>query len=393
MLNPATRAKDARNACHCSFPVMKIRHVILDRDGVLNDERSPPDDFQWIAGALEGLRILQDAGIELSIATNQSAVGRGSLTPTQLDSVHDLMRATALAQGVQIGRIFSCVHAPDDGCTCRKPAPGLIIEAIGASRIDSGETLVVGDSCRDLEAGWNAGVRAVLLRTGKGRQMEHQARSLGAPVYDDLHALAASIAGGNFQSATMRIEESVAEHTAVLAEATRTSLTALERASQAILHCLTSGKKILACGNGGSAADAQHLIAEIVGRFRTSRRALPGIALMGDAATMTALANDFGYENVFARQIEAVAASGDVLIALSTSGNSPNVIQAARTARTVGCIVIGLSGADGGTLAAHADILIRIPSTITARIQEAHQFCIHALAESIDGYFTREAFV
>jgi len=164
----------------------------------------------------------------------------------------------------------------------------------------------------------------------------------------------------------------------------------LEQAVAAVHNCIHGGHKVLACGNGGSAADAQHLVAELVGRFRDERRALAGIALTADAATLTALANDYGYQRVFARQIEALAREGDLLVAISTSGNSPNVVQAAQTARGLGCTVIAFTGARGGNLAAHADLLIRAPSNVTARIQEMHTLCIHAIADSLDARLSAE---
>jgi phosphoheptose isomerase len=183
----------------------------------------------------------------------------------------------------------------------------------------------------------------------------------------------------------MSIDEVFIEHSAVAARAAEQLPPVLERIVATAYDCLRGGCKILACGNGGSAADAQHLVAELVGRFREERRALPAIALTGDAATLTALGNDYGYERVFARQLEALGRAGDVLFAISTSGNSANVVQAAQTARQLGCRVVGLTGARGGQLAAHADLLVQAPSTVVARIQEIHTLCIHAIAESLDG--------
>jgi D-sedoheptulose 7-phosphate isomerase len=180
------------------------------------------------------------------------------------------------------------------------------------------------------------------------------------------------------------IAEVFAEHARVAERAARELPPMLERIVTATHGCLQAGGKILACGNGGSAADAQHLVAELVGRFREERRALPGIALTADAATLTALGNDYGYERVFARQIEALARPGDVLFAISTSGNSANVVLAARTARERNCTVIALTGAHGGQLAAHADLLLAAPSTVVARIQEMHTLCIHAIFEALD---------
>lgn len=374
---------------------MNIRHVILDRDGVLNHEApgsswiQHPDEFHWLSGALDGLKMLRDAGIRISIATNQSGVGRGVMTPSQLSLVHERMRTTARASGVELDGVFCCTHAPDAGCACRKPAPGLIEAAIGNSGIDAADTVAVGDSSSDLEAAGRAGIRAILLRTGKGSRTEALAAGLGVAVYDDLPALAKSIVAGELQHVPLRIEEIFAEHATVLSEALQASSMMLERVAFAGLHCLRGGGKVFACGNGGSAADAQHLVAELVGRFRNERRALPAVALTGDVATLTAVANDYGYERVFARQLEGLARAGDVLFALSTSGNSPNVVEAARTARRLGCIVVALSGAQGGLLAEHATLSLRVPSGIVARVQEGHQLFIHVIVDLLDELLAR----
>jgi D-sedoheptulose 7-phosphate isomerase len=184
----------------------------------------------------------------------------------------------------------------------------------------------------------------------------------------------------------MSISNVFTEHAEVTARAAKELPEVLERVVKSADDCLRGGRKIFACGNGGSAADAQHLVAELIGRFLHERRALPAIALTADAATLTAIGNDYGYERVFARQLEGLAQKGDLLFAISTSGNSPNVLQAAQTARGLGCIVVAMTGERESKLAAHAHpgLLIRAPSTVTARIQEVHTLCIHAIADSLD---------
>jgi len=189
----------------------------------------------------------------------------------------------------------------------------------------------------------------------------------------------------------MSFEETFAEHAAVAARSARELPPLLERIAGAAFECLSGGGKILACGNGGSAAQAQHLAAELIGRFQDERRALAAVALCADTATLTSLANDYGYEHVFARQVEALAQAGDLLIAISTSGNSPNVLQAAVAARARKCAVIALTGAGGGKLAAQADVLLRAPADSVARIQEVHGLCIHALVEELESRLRRQA--
>jgi D-glycero-D-manno-heptose 1,7-bisphosphate phosphatase len=178
------------------------RHVILDRDGVLNDEPPEgayvrdPEAFRWLPGALEALARLRAAGVRISVATNQAGVGRGVLSRADLERVHARMTREAAAAGGAIDAIFCCTHAPDEGCECRKPAPGLVTAAIRASGIDPEATLLVGDDHRDLSAGRSAGIAVALVRTGKGRATERALGSPRPPVFDDLRSLALAVSGG-----------------------------------------------------------------------------------------------------------------------------------------------------------------------------------------------------
>jgi D-sedoheptulose 7-phosphate isomerase len=150
---------------------------------------------------------------------------------------------------------------------------------------------------------------------------------------------------------------------------------------------MRSGGKLLACGNGGSAADAQHFVAELLGRMGPERRSLPAVTLSVDPSAVTAIGNDYGYEQVFARQVEGLGRAGDVLLAISTSGRSPNVLRAIRAARAKGMRVVVLAGQDGGgdPLLGECDVDIRIPSANTQRVQELHMAALHAICEHVDG--------
>ena len=147
---------------------------------------------------------------------------------------------------------------------------------------------------------------------------------------------------------------------------------AVARAADLCASALRAGGKVMFCGNGGSAADAQHLAAELAGRFEMNRPALAGLALTTDTSALTAIANDFGYDRVFARQVEALGRPGDVLYAISTSGNSPNVLAAVEAARARGIRVVAATGASGGQLRAACDVLLNVPAVKAARIQEMH---------------------
>ena len=183
------------------------------------------------------------------------------------------------------------------------------------------------------------------------------------------------------QLAEQRIRESLVAVEALLAP---TCVAAVTAAADRIAACLRDGGKVILFGNGGSAADATHIAAELVGRFLLERRALPALSLSDNASAVTAIGNDYGYEQVFARQIEALASSGDVALAISTSGRSPNVLAGVAAAQSSGLATIGLTGADGGPLRAAVDICIEVPSDATPRIQEAHMVVAHILCELVE---------
>jgi D-sedoheptulose 7-phosphate isomerase len=170
-------------------------------------------------------------------------------------------------------------------------------------------------------------------------------------------------------------------------ESAETLAPLIARAAGVLTECLLADGKILACGNGGSAADAQHFAAEMVGRFERERPELPAISLVTDTSILTAVANDYSFEQVFAKQVRALGAKGDVLLALSTSGNSANVIAAIEAARDREMRVVALTGKDGGRIGAmlaDGDVHICVPNDRTARIQEVHLLTIHCLCDAVD---------
>lgn len=169
--------------------------------------------------------------------------------------------------------------------------------------------------------------------------------------------------------------------------ATETMAESIAYAAQMIVHALISGNKILTCGNGGSATDAQRFSSELLNRYERERPSLPAIALTADTSTLTSIANDYSYDEVYSKQVRALGQSGDILLAISTSGNSRNIITAMEAALSRDMTIIALTGKDGGEMAGLLgpnDIEMRVPSNRTARIQEVHLLVIHILCESID---------
>jgi D-sedoheptulose 7-phosphate isomerase len=158
----------------------------------------------------------------------------------------------------------------------------------------------------------------------------------------------------------------------------------LSRLVETVLAAWDNGGKLIICGNGGSAADSQHLAAELAGRYRRERRGWPAIALTTDTSALTAIGNDLGFDQVFARQVEALGTAADVLLVISTSGNSPNCVEAVAAARREGMTCHGLLGGDGGELVSRLDGAIVVPATETPRIQELHIFMIHCLCEALE---------
>ena len=158
----------------------------------------------------------------------------------------------------------------------------------------------------------------------------------------------------------------------------------IDAAAETIADALQAGRRLFTCGNGGSAADALHLAEELIGRYRANRRAYPAVCLNSDVGALTCIANDFGYDYVFSRQLSALGTLGDLLVVFSTSGKSPNINHALSTARALGMTTVALLGKDGGQAAAIADHVLLVPSSDTARIQEVHSLILHAFCEAVE---------
>ncbi len=185
-----------------------------------------------------------------------------------------------------------------------------------------------------------------------------------------------------------RIDDAFDRHTELLAKV-RDLNDQISHVADVMISTLERGNKILLCGNGGSAADAQHIAAELTGRFiEKNRRPLSAIALTTDTSALTAIGNDFGFDSIFSRQVSALAVKHDMLIGLSTSGNSPNIVEALDIAKNIGCVTAALTGGDGGRARLSAELCLTVPSSETPRIQEMHILIGHILCDLVDQHYS-----
>ncbi|AIE84826.1 HAD-IIIA family hydrolase [Fimbriimonas ginsengisoli] len=356
--------------------------LLLDRDGTLIEERgylSDPAGVALTPGAGEALRFAMERGLGIAVVSNQSGIGRGMMTVAQVEAVNRRTEELLIQEGVEIGGFFFCPHHPDDRCACRKPGTGLALRAARELEIDLLRSVVVGDKSADLELGHAIGARSVLVRTGYGRETEAEGCYADA-VIEGLSGLAPFLETWTSRPAGEHLVNRHLEESARVKLATRDAcVPSLLEAAGIVAEAMRSGGKLLICGNGGSAADSQHLAAEFVVRLSSTfeRRAWPAIALTTDTSILTAFGNDYGFERVFARQVEALGQPGDVLLAISTSGGSPNILRAAETARAKGLKVISLLGGTGGALRDLSDAPIVVPSRSTQHVQEAHLALYH----------------
>ena len=185
--------------------------------------------------------------------------------------------------------------------------------------------------------------------------------------------------------ATERLRQQLEEHIALAREMDKL-LPRVERVARAVCDAFAAGRRLYTMGNGGSAADALHFAEEMLGRFRRDRRPLPAASFVADPTGLTCISNDYGWDNVFARQVQGLVQPGDVVVGISTSGNSENVLRAMHAARDAGAVTVAFTGMTGGKLAGIADHLLNVPSAATARIQEMHIFMIHLLCERVDDW-------
>lgn len=364
--------------------------VCLDRDGTLIENKhflNSPEKVKLLPGVGESLRALQDAGYQLAMVTNQQGLGLGYFDYDTLVSINSEVFKQLAPFGVRIAKVYFCPHSFAEECECRKPGSRLIERALHDLEAPREHSFFIGDSVSDATAAQVAGVSAVIVG-----QVDASIDATCVP---------------SFQQAVEFIlaKPSVDAHTApdfavqlvrtrfgdamdALRQASRQYAADVARAAAVIGDAFKRGNKLLAFGNGGSASDAQHLCGELVVRFQKHRRGLPAVSLCSDPAVLTACGNDYSYSRVFARQVEALGNPGDIAVAISTSGESENVIQALQTAAERGLQAILFTGKKNCRAASHAGIVLRAPGANTARIQELHLASYHAICELLDARFS-----
>lgn len=332
-----------------------------------------PDQVELLPGAREIVRAAKEHGWGVAVVSNQSGVARGLLTAADVKAVNGRL-AEMLGEDIPF---FFCSHGPDEGCECRKPRPGLLYQVRDTLGADLAESIMVGDKASDLHAGRAVGARTALVRTGYGEGESPDAATFIGETLNDVRRWM-----GEVVRVRKHFDTSIATMTAVR----QACLDDLLVFSEAIAKAMETGKKLLICGNGGSAADSQHLAAEFVVRLTADfeRPALPAIALTVDTSTLTAFGNDYGFERVFARQVEALGQPGDVLLAISTSGGSANVVRAVEAANAQGVITLGLLGGSGGQLKDLVDHALVVPSPTTMHVQESHLALYHLLCALVE---------
>jgi phosphoheptose isomerase len=370
---------------------MTRRFALVDRDGTINVERNhitDPDQIELIPGSAEALvRLRDELGMGIVVVTNQAHVGRGLLSLDGLDRIHDRLQALLALHGAGVDAIEACPHAPEDGCSCRKPAPGLALRAAERFGFEPTSSFVIGDHAGDMQLGRRIGATTIQVLTGHGKEEREGATPFADHVAPDLAGAVDIIASlvptpgadaGRMtldrEDAARRARTYLTDTSDLMRSVVDVCLDDIVEAAARITGSFRADGTLLICGNGGSAADAQHLATEFVSTLTVDhpRPAMRAVALTTDTSLLTAIGNDFGVDGIFARQVEALGRSGDVLLGISTSGNSANVLAAAERAAAMGLTVLALTGRSGGKLAPLADVAIRIPSDVTAHIQEAH---------------------
>lgn len=394
--------------------------VFLDRDGTINRYVGflrDIDDFELIDGVSDAIRAFRSLGYLVIVVTNQPVIARGEMTVEELKQVHKKMETLLGKEGTYIDDLFYCPHHPQKGfkgeipeykveCECRKPKPGMLLEAAAKYNIDLNSSWMVGDSETDITAGKNAGCKTCFLTEDYEKDYGQNCTAGSLMEFADM------LKGKKDAIKDKRLIRYV-DDLIVRYPGLGGIKEAIERGYQMIEDSYAQDGKLLVAGNGGSAADSEHIAGELMKSFKLPRPlnaelkerlicvseaegrkladhleyALTAIPLASHGALLTAYINDVNAESVFAQQVLGYGRAGDVFLAISTSGNSENILNAAVTAKAIGIKVIGLTGQSGGKLEQYADCMIKAPETEAYRIQELHLPIYHTICGMLEAHF------
>jgi D-sedoheptulose 7-phosphate isomerase len=348
--------------------------IFLDRDGVINERVAKGyvtswEQFRFIDGMVEAIASLATLDLPIIVVSNQACIGKGLLNEPALESITRRFVADIQRGGGRVDAVYYCPHRPDEKCGCRKPNPGLLEQAGRDWQIELGRSVMVGDSASDLDAAAAVGCGAILV---------------------DAHSEPAGIAG----SVSRLLKGDGRMPNDFLEQYKNNLFTAidtvnLEKVSQAIgilAAARDGGRHIFVCGNGGSASTASHFACDLVkgASFNRAQR-FKIMALTDSLPTLTAYSNDVSYDCVFREHLNNFAEEGDVVIAISGSGNSTNVIQAIEYGKSIGCRTVALTGRDGGKLGPLAELNIQVSNPHMGRIEDVHMIVLHMI-----GYYFME---
>ena len=391
----------------------KQKAIFIDRDGTINKYVGflrEAKQFELKDGVSEAIKKINQSGYLAVVVTNQPVIARGEVTYDGLQEIHNKMETLLGEDGAYLDGIYFCPHHPDSGyegeikelkieCECRKPKPGMLFKAAQDLNIDLEQSWMIGDGKNDIQAGKNAGCRTALIGS------EDYGQDL---TVDSLGAFVNRVVGRNMEKILLHVDLLI-ERYPVLESCKDDILNAYYLLEESY----SNRNKLLVAGNGGSAADSEHIVGELMKSFKLPRKldkefkskliqedeelglalsenlqgALPAIALDGHSALSTAYMNDCEPLLCFAQQVNGFGNEGDVFLGISTSGNSKNILYAAVTAHAKGMKVIGLTGQKESKLSEIADVCIKVPETETYMIQELHLPVYHCLCLMLEESF------
>jgi len=391
----------------------KQKAIFIDRDGTINKYVGflrEAKQFELKDGVSEAIKKINQSGYLAVVVTNQPVIARGEVTYDGLQEIHNKMETLLGEDGAYLDGIYFCPHHPDSGyegeikelkieCECRKPKPGLLFKAAQDLNIDLEQSWMIGDGKNDIQAGKNAGCRTALIGS------EDYGQDL---TVDSLGAFVNRVVGRNMEKILLHVDLLI-ERYPVLESCKDDILNAYYLLEESY----SNRNKLLVAGNGGSAADSEHIVGELMKSFKLPRKldkefkskliqedeelglalsenlqgALPAIALDGHSALSTAYMNDCEPLLCFAQQVNGFGNEGDIFLGISTSGNSKNILYAAVTAHAKGMKVIGLTGQKESKLSEIADVCIKVPETETYMIQELHLPVYHCLCLMLEESF------